>query len=100
VRLELLGAEGSLVVGLDENVPLRSAELGVGWPTGPACPGFMARFRTAYETELAAFVDLVAGRITASPCTAVDALEAFYIAEACDVSRREHRPVPLAEVRR
>jgi myo-inositol 2-dehydrogenase/D-chiro-inositol 1-dehydrogenase len=100
VRLEVLGASGDLVVGLDDNVPLRSAEPGVRWPGGRAYPGFMERFRAAYETELAAFVGLVAGRVAGSPCTVVDALEAFYIAAACDVSRREHRPVRLAEVRR
>jgi myo-inositol 2-dehydrogenase/D-chiro-inositol 1-dehydrogenase len=35
-----------------------------------------------------------------SACTVADALEAFYVAEACDLSRREHRPVAVAEVRR
>jgi myo-inositol 2-dehydrogenase/D-chiro-inositol 1-dehydrogenase len=100
VRLEVLGAQGSLVAGLDDQVPLRSAEPGVPWPAGRPYPGFMERFRVAYEAELAAFADLVAGRTTESPCTAADALEAFRIAEACDVSRREHRPVQLAEIRR
>ncbi len=100
VRLEVLGAQGNLVVGLDDGVPLRSAEPGVTWPVGRAYPGFMERFRTAYETELAAFASLIAGQLTESPCGALDALEAFYIAEACDVSRSEHRPVQLAEIRR
>jgi myo-inositol 2-dehydrogenase / D-chiro-inositol 1-dehydrogenase len=100
VRLEVLGAEGDLVVGLDDNVPLRSAEPGVTWPAGRAYPGFMERFRAAYEAELAGFVGLVAGRVATSPCTVLDALAAFYVAAACDVSRREHRPVRLDEVRR
>jgi myo-inositol 2-dehydrogenase/D-chiro-inositol 1-dehydrogenase len=100
VRLEVLGSSGNLVVGLDDQVPLRSAEPGVSWPSGRAYPGFMERFRAAYEIELAAFVSLVAGELAASPCTGLDALAAFYIAEACDVSRRAHRPVPLAEIRR
>jgi myo-inositol 2-dehydrogenase/D-chiro-inositol 1-dehydrogenase len=99
VRLEVLGSTGDVSVGLDDRLPLRSAEPGVIWPAGPPYTGFMDRFRAAYETELAAFVGLVAGRGT-SPCTVYDALEAFHIAEACEVSRREHRPVPLAEVRR
>ena len=51
----------------------------------------MERFRPAYRTELEAFLDVVAGRAP-SPCVAADALEAFYIAEACEVSRRERRP--------
>lgn len=99
VRLEVLGAEGDLAVGMDERMPLRSAEADVQWPAGPAYPGFLDRFRVAYRAELAAFADVVAGR-GPSPCTVVDALEAFYVAEACVVSRREHRPVSLAEIRR
>jgi myo-inositol 2-dehydrogenase/D-chiro-inositol 1-dehydrogenase len=99
VRLEVLGSEGDLVAGLDEQVPLRSAEPGIAWPTGPAYPSFMARFGSAYETELAAFTEVAAGR-AGTPCTATDALEAFYVAEACEVSRREHRPVSLSEIRR
>lgn len=100
VRLEVLGSQGDVVAGLDESVPLRSAEPDVAWPAGDPYPGFMERFRVAYETELATFASLAAGRITASPCTVQDALEAFYVAEACDRSRHEHRPVALAEVRR
>lgn len=99
VRLEVLGSEGDLVVGLDERTPLRSAEHGVAWPAGQPYRTFLERFDAAYRAELAAFVDVVAGRST-SPCTVADALEAFYVAEACVVSRREHRPVPVAEIRR
>lgn len=99
VRLEALGSTGDLVAGLDERVPLWSAEPGITWPTGPAYRGFMERFRAAYRTELAVFLDVAAGRVP-NPCTATDALEAFYVAEACELSRREHRPVALSEVRR
>jgi myo-inositol 2-dehydrogenase/D-chiro-inositol 1-dehydrogenase len=99
VRMELLGSADSVSVGLDQQLPLRSAEAGISWPTGPAHPTFIERFRAAYETELRAFTQVVAGEI-ASPCTVRDALEAFYVAEACELSRREHRPVRVAEVRR
>ncbi|HEX5405613.1 MAG TPA: Gfo/Idh/MocA family oxidoreductase [Pseudonocardiaceae bacterium] len=99
VRLEVLGSAGDVVAGLDDGVPLRSVEPGVSWPAGPAYPGFMERFQAAYETELATFVSVVAGQVP-SPCTVTDALEAFYVAEACETSRRAHRPVPLAEIRR
>jgi myo-inositol 2-dehydrogenase/D-chiro-inositol 1-dehydrogenase len=99
VRLEALGSLSGVVVGLDDRAPLRSVEPGVAPLPGPAYPGFMERFRPAYTTELRAFLDVVAGRAP-SPCVAADALEAFYIAEACEVSRRERRPVRLAEVRR
>jgi myo-inositol 2-dehydrogenase/D-chiro-inositol 1-dehydrogenase len=100
VRLEVLGSEGSVSVGLDEKTPLRSAEAGVAWPHGPAYTGFMERFKEAYVRELTAFVDFAAGRIEHSPCTAADALEAVYIAEACELSRKEGRPVRVAQVRR
>ncbi|MGC7096950.1 Gfo/Idh/MocA family protein [Amycolatopsis lurida] len=94
VRLEVLGSAGSIAVGMDERLPLTSVEEGVGWPSGPAYPGFMERFRASYVRELEAFTEVVAGRIP-SPCTVGDALAAFHIAEACDLSRRENRPVRL-----
>ncbi|HEV2374055.1 MAG TPA: Gfo/Idh/MocA family oxidoreductase [Streptosporangiaceae bacterium] len=99
VRLEVLGSLGSISAGLDDRVPLRSAETGVGFPAGRPYPGFTERFRSAYEAELAAFLDLAAGGSPEHP-TMEDALEAFYIAEACEVSRARHEPVRLAEVRR
>jgi myo-inositol 2-dehydrogenase/D-chiro-inositol 1-dehydrogenase len=97
VRLELLGSADSICVGLDDRLPLRSAEPGVAFPAGPAYPNFMERFRPAYALELAAFAEVVAGR-AAPACTVQDALAAFLVAEACERSRREHRPVLVAEV--
>src|SRR5262249_39118161 len=97
VRLELFGSADSLAVGLDDRLPLRSAEPGATFPAGPACPSFLERFRLASPRELAAFVEVAAGR-AASPCTVQDALAAFRVAEACELSRRERRPVRLAEV--
>jgi myo-inositol 2-dehydrogenase / D-chiro-inositol 1-dehydrogenase len=58
----------------------------------------MQRFLPAYRAELAAFTEVVAGR-RPSPCTAADALEAEWVAEACTRSLREHRPVRVEEVR-
>ena len=99
VRLEVLGSRASVAVGLDDRLPLASVEPGVTWPAGPGYAGFMERFEPAYRRELEAFTDLVAGTVD-SPCTVADALEAVSIAAACDRSRQEHRPVPMAEVRR
>ncbi|KWX01382.1 dehydrogenase [Carbonactinospora thermoautotrophica] len=98
VRMELAGTEATLVVGLDERAPLRSAEPGVKWPSQQPYVNFLERFANAYVAELNAFVDMAAGRIP-SPCTGEEALEALYVAEACDLSRREGRPVRVAEVR-
>lgn len=97
VRMELAGSAGSLVVGLDERTPVRSAEPGVRFPTGPPWPNFWERFTPAYAAEIDAFVDVALGR-AASPCTVEEALAALYVAEAADRSRREHRPVGVAEV--
>jgi myo-inositol 2-dehydrogenase/D-chiro-inositol 1-dehydrogenase len=99
VRLEVLGSLDSLSVGLDDRLPLRSAEPGATFPARTPYPTFIERFRAAYVAELTAFTEMVAGRAAAT-CTVADALEAFYIAEACERSRAEHRPVRVDEVRR
>lgn len=98
VRLEALGSRGNAVVGLDERAPLRSVEPDYPASPFPAYPGFMDRFRRAYAEELSVFTDVAAGRAE-NPCGPREALEAFYIAEACELSRREHRPVAVDEVR-
>jgi myo-inositol 2-dehydrogenase/D-chiro-inositol 1-dehydrogenase len=98
VRLEVLGSDGSVCAGLDDRMPLRSAEQQV-FPAGPAHRQFMERFRDAYVAELAAFTDVARGNVP-SPCTPHDALEAFYVAQAGELSRRRREPVEIAEVRR
>ncbi|MFB7368804.1 Gfo/Idh/MocA family oxidoreductase [Streptomyces sp. NPDC056222] len=97
VRMELAGERDQIAVGLDDRTPLTSAE-----PSGPPAPvkpwpGFLERFAPAYEAELDAFVRLVRGEAP-NPCDGREALEALRIAEACERSRREHRPVALAEI--
>ncbi|MFI5628651.1 Gfo/Idh/MocA family oxidoreductase [Streptomyces sp. NPDC051664] len=97
VRMELAGELGQIAVGLDERTPLTSVE-----PQGPAAPakpwpGFLERFAPAYEAELHAFVRVVQGE-AANPCDGREALHALRIAEACELSRREHRPVAVAEI--
>ena len=99
VRLEVLGSKDSISVGLDDRLPLRSVEPGVTFPGGAPYPAFMERFHDAYVAELTAFTRIVSGTEPAG-CTVADALEAFYVAEACELSRAQHRPVPLDEVRR
>ena len=99
VRMELFGSADSVAVGWDHRTPLRSVEADMQpWP-GPTYAGFQDRFRRAYELELAAFLELARGE-RENPCTPTDALEALAIAVACDVSRSEHRPVRLEEVKR
>ncbi|MGW1706200.1 Gfo/Idh/MocA family protein [Streptomyces sp. NPDC002206] len=97
VRMELAGELGQIAVGLDERTPLTSVE--PQGPTAPAkpWPGFLERFAPAYEAELDAFVRVVRGE-AANPCDGREALHALRIAEACELSRREHRPVAVAEI--
>jgi myo-inositol 2-dehydrogenase/D-chiro-inositol 1-dehydrogenase len=99
VRLEVLGSRGSICAGLGDRMPLRPAEPGATFPAGPAHSSFTDRFAGAYRAELAAFVEF-AEHGGQSPVAMSDALEAFYIAEACELSRARHEPVAVAEVRR
>ena len=98
VRLELHGSLGSTMAGLDEGLPMRSADATVTFPAGPAHTFFMDRFATAFRAELEVFTEVVAGA-RPSPCTVADGLEASWIAEACTRSLHEHRPIRLSDVR-
>ncbi|HEV7195708.1 MAG TPA: Gfo/Idh/MocA family oxidoreductase [Pedococcus sp.] len=98
VRLELHGERGTIGVGLDDSLAMRSAEEGVDFPKGPQRWSFMERFITAYRSELEAFTQVASGEAS-SACTVGDALEAFRVAEACELSRAQGRPVSLAEVK-
>ena len=98
MRLELHGSRDSIAAGLDDGLPLGSAEPGVTFPAGPPYRFFMDRFATAFRAELAAFTEVVAG-LRPSPCTVADAVESGWVAEAATLSLREHRPVRVDEVR-
>ncbi|MFE4533470.1 Gfo/Idh/MocA family oxidoreductase [Streptomyces scopuliridis] len=97
VRMELAGELDQFAVGLDDRTPITSTE-----PTGPPAPdkpwpGFLERFAPAYEAELNAFLRVVSGELE-NPCDGREALHALRIAEACERSRRERRPVELSEI--
>lgn len=97
VRMELAGELDQIAVGLDDRTPLTSAEPeGPGAPAKP-WPGFLERFAPAYEAELDAFLRVARGEL-ANPCDGRDALHALRIAEACEISRRERRPVAMEEI--
>ncbi|WP_337061409.1 Gfo/Idh/MocA family protein [Kineococcus sp. G2] len=99
VRMELHGTADSVAVGLEDRLPLRSLEPGATFPAGVPHTFFVDRFADAYRAELRAFTEVVAG-LRPSPCTVADAVEAGWVAEACALSLREHRPVRVAQVRR
>jgi myo-inositol 2-dehydrogenase/D-chiro-inositol 1-dehydrogenase len=96
VRFEALGSKESLVAGLDARTPLAA----VDGPSIDSAPytGFLDRFGPAYVAELRAFLQVLGGRAE-NPCPPEEALEAFYVAEACERSRREGRAVTIEEVR-
>lgn len=98
VRLELHGSKDSVAAGLEDKLPLRSAEPGVTFPGGTPHTFFMDRFADAFRAELAAFTEVVAGD-RPSPCTIADAVESGWVAEAATLSLHEHRPVRIDEVR-
>jgi myo-inositol 2-dehydrogenase / D-chiro-inositol 1-dehydrogenase len=100
VRFEALGAKDSLAAGFGAGTPLTPVDAGaVPVELGAVpCQGFLERFGPAYEAELATFLRVIAGQVD-SPCPPKEALEAFYVAEACDRSRRERRAVTIEEVR-
>jgi myo-inositol 2-dehydrogenase / D-chiro-inositol 1-dehydrogenase len=98
VRLEVHGTRDAMAAGLGPGLPLRSAEPGVSFPDGKPFTFFMDRLAEAFRVELTAFTEVVAGR-RASPCTVLDAIETGWVAEACTLSLREHRPVRIDEVR-
>ncbi|WP_433245322.1 Gfo/Idh/MocA family protein [Streptosporangium sp. CA-135522] len=95
VRMELAGTLRTQTAGLGARAPLSGVE-GSGPPDDP-WPDFQARFAAAYIAEIDAFLSAARGD-TGSPCTVQDALAALHIAEAAELSRREGRPVRMAEV--
>jgi myo-inositol 2-dehydrogenase / D-chiro-inositol 1-dehydrogenase len=97
VRMEVMGSKGTIGVGYDDSLAVRSVEEGVDYPHGPQKWSFMERFLPAYRHELSAFCDVVAGRME-NPCTVRDALEAFRVSEACEISRATGRPVAMEQV--
>lgn len=98
VRLELHGSAQTVVVGLDDRVPLVSTEPDALWPLATPYATFFQRFHDAYVTEINDFVAHVLGRIP-NPSPPHDALEALYVAEAAEASRAAGRPVQVADVR-
>jgi myo-inositol 2-dehydrogenase/D-chiro-inositol 1-dehydrogenase len=87
-----------MAAGLDEGLPLRSAQPGVTFPGGKPYTFFMDRFADAFRASLGAFTEVVAGT-RPSPCTVDDALETGWVAEAATLSLAEHRPIRIDEVK-
>lgn len=92
VRLEIQGSKGTLMVGLDEESALTSAEPGIDFPAGAPHQTFAERFEGAYVAELQAFVELILG-LRSNPCTPEDAVAASKVADAAQESLETGAPV-------
>lgn len=92
VRMEIFGTSDSVAIGLNPHTPIRSVEPGGRPPADPVTVGWLERFEQAYQMEMEAFVEVALGR-QPSPCTPEDARAALVVAEACETSSREKRPV-------
>ncbi|QQQ63142.1 Gfo/Idh/MocA family oxidoreductase [Paenarthrobacter ureafaciens] len=92
VRLELQGSEGSVVVGMDDQMALRSGERGITFPAGTPHKTFAERFDQAYRSEMAAFVEVILGE-RKNPCPPEDAVAASRVADAAQESLETGVPV-------
>lgn len=93
-RVELFGRRGSITAGLTGRAPLERVDPGsVSAPDSPYTD-FIDRFGTAFEYQMAAFIDVVAGR-TEPVATIGDSLRAAEVALACALSAREGRRIEV-----
>lgn len=97
IRMELYGDSDSIVVGWDDRTPLRSAEPNFPEKSYPYYQNYLDRFAQAYRAEMAEFLRVARGE-AGSPCTVEEAQESLRVAIAAEKSRREHRPVRVANV--
>jgi myo-inositol 2-dehydrogenase / D-chiro-inositol 1-dehydrogenase len=98
VRMEVVGSDDVVAVGLGDRTPLRRLGAAAAAPPPDAWTSFTERFADAFARETAAFLDLVRDH-GESLCPPENALEALRVAAACELSRSERRPVAPAEAR-
>ena len=97
VRMEVLGSEGTIGVGYDQ---LAGGHLRRGGRRLPERPTTLV-VHGAVPSRIPCRADRVRRgrpRRRPSPCTVNDALQAFRVAEACELSRHEGRVVHLDEI--
>lgn len=94
VRAELVGGRDHVVVGWSERTPVRSVERDSGAVSGERWSSWRTRFEDAYRSELAGFLEAVAGGAD-SGATVQDAVEAQRVADAARLSLVQGSPVTL-----
>jgi myo-inositol 2-dehydrogenase/D-chiro-inositol 1-dehydrogenase len=91
VRTEVVGEQGSALIGLDQNLQLKSTN---GRWGGQITPGFVERFGAAYDIELQRWVD-AAKRGTIDGPGAWDGYAAVAVCEAGVEAVRTGQKVPV-----
>lgn len=97
VRLEIFGSKDAISAGITSRTPLHVLD-------DPAVPidqdpytGFIDRFRAAFRSETASFVDLITG--ATNPCPPEAATESLRAAIACEIAVREGGTITVRDVR-
>jgi myo-inositol 2-dehydrogenase/D-chiro-inositol 1-dehydrogenase len=96
-RLEVFGSRDSISVGAVSLSQPRSVERDSVPPSRPSYRDFLERFGESLRQETIAFVEVVRGE-RENPCPGMAAMEALRVAVACELSRKQGRPVRVAEV--
>lgn len=96
-RMEVFGSEDSLSIGSNSLSQPRPVEPDTVPPTKGPYRDFMERFGDSLRQETVAFIQVMKGE-RENPSPPASAMEALRVAVACGVSRKEGRPVRVAEV--
>ncbi len=100
VRLEVLGSQDSISVGLDDRLPLRSVEPGVTFPAGAALPGVHGPVPRRVRRRAHGVHRRGAAAPVPRPAPSPTRSRRSTSPRPASCSRREHRPVLIDEVRR
>jgi myo-inositol 2-dehydrogenase/D-chiro-inositol 1-dehydrogenase len=96
-RMEVFGSEDSLSVGHNSLSQPRSVEPDTPSPNKGPYRDFIERFGESLRQETMAFIEVISGE-RENPSPPASAMEALRVAVACEVSRKEVRPVRVAEI--
>ena len=96
-RMEVFGSQDSLAVGHNSLSQPRPVELDTPSPNKGPYRDFIERFGESLRHETMAFIEVMKGE-RENPSPPTGAMEALRVAVACEVSRKEGRPVRVAEI--
>ncbi|MDP8952064.1 MAG: Gfo/Idh/MocA family oxidoreductase [Actinomycetota bacterium] len=96
-RMEVFGSEDSLSVGNNSLSQPRSVEPDTVPPSRGSYRDFIERFGESLRQETIAFIEVMRGE-RENPSPPASAMEALRVAVACEVSRKEGRPVRVAQI--